>query len=113
MTNTIQVITTTETKADAQAIARALVEKRLAACVQIIGPITCTYWWQGEIETAKEWMRLIKSRQDLYEALEEAIGDVDFSPHIILKIELLPQEFVSFGKYPKNTRPHTDRAVER
>jgi periplasmic divalent cation tolerance protein len=50
----IQVITTTETKADAQAIAHALVEKRLAACVQIIGPITSTYWWRGEIETAEE-----------------------------------------------------------
>jgi periplasmic divalent cation tolerance protein len=54
MTDTIQVITTTEAEADAQAIARALVEKRLAACVQIIGPITSTYWWQGEIETAEE-----------------------------------------------------------
>ena len=55
MTAYIQVVTTTETKADAQAIARALVEKRLAGCVQIIGPITSTYWWQGEIETAEEW----------------------------------------------------------
>jgi periplasmic divalent cation tolerance protein len=54
MKETIQVITTTETKSDAQAIARALVEKRMAACVQVIGPITSTYWWQGEIETAEE-----------------------------------------------------------
>ena len=54
MRKIIQVITTTETKADAQAIARALVEKRLAACVQIIGPITSTYRWRGEIETAEE-----------------------------------------------------------
>jgi periplasmic divalent cation tolerance protein len=76
VTNCIQVITTTETKSDAQAIARAVVEKRLAACVQIIGPITSTYWWQGEIETAEEWMCVIKSRQDLYERLEEAIREV-------------------------------------
>jgi periplasmic divalent cation tolerance protein len=54
MTKTIQVVTTAGTKADAQQIARAVVEKRLAACVQIIGPITSTYWWQGKIETAEE-----------------------------------------------------------
>jgi periplasmic divalent cation tolerance protein len=76
MTRIIQVITTTETKADAQAIADALVERRLASCVQIIGPITSTYRWQGEIETASEWLCLIKSRQNMYEELEAAIREV-------------------------------------
>jgi hypothetical protein len=46
VTGYIQVITTTATQADAQAIANALVEKRLAGCVQIIGPITSIYRWQ-------------------------------------------------------------------
>ena len=73
MASYIQVLTTTETKADAQAIAHAVVEKRLAGCVQIIGPMTSTYWWQEEIETAEEWLCVIKSRKDLYEALEKAI----------------------------------------
>lgn len=73
MTGYIQIITTTGTQADAQAIANVVVEKRLAGCVQIIGPITSTYWWQDEIETAEEWQCVIKSRQTLYEALEEAI----------------------------------------
>jgi periplasmic divalent cation tolerance protein len=75
MTETIQVVTATETKASAQAIATTVVERRLAACVQIIGPITSTYWWQGEIETAEEWLCVIKSRRDLYERLEEAIRE--------------------------------------
>ena len=88
MRTTIQVITTTETKASAQAIAHALVEKRLAACVQIIGPITSTYRWQGEIETAEEWMCLIKSRRDLYEALEEAIREVH--PYDVPEILAVP-----------------------
>jgi periplasmic divalent cation tolerance protein len=88
MTDTIQVITTTETKAGAQAIARALVEKRLAACVQIIGPITSTYWWEGEIETAEEWMCLIKSRRGLYEALEEAIREIH--PYEVPEILAVP-----------------------
>jgi periplasmic divalent cation tolerance protein len=88
MTKFIQVVTTTETKADAQAIAHAIVEKRLAGCVQIIGPITSTYWWQGEIETAEEWLCIIKSRQNLYEALEKAIREVH--PYDVPEILAVP-----------------------
>jgi periplasmic divalent cation tolerance protein len=88
MTAYIQVVTTTETKADAQAIARALIEKRLAGCVQIIGPIKSTYWWQGEIETAEEWLCVIKSKQDLYEELEEAIREVH--PYEVPEILAVP-----------------------
>lgn len=73
MTDYIQVLTTTAARADAQAIGNAVVEKRLAACVQIIGPITSTYWWEGKVETTEEWLCLIKSGRDLYERLEETI----------------------------------------
>ena len=73
MANYIQVCTTAATELGAQAITRAVVERRLAACAQVIGPITSTYWWQGKIETAEEWLCIMKSRQDLYEALEKAI----------------------------------------
>ena len=73
MTDFIQVITTTEHKDDAERIARALVEQRLAACVQVLGPITSTYRWKGQIETAQEWQCWIKSRRDLYDQLEQAI----------------------------------------
>ncbi len=69
----IQVTTTTEKKEDAERIARSLVETRLAACVQIVGPITSIYRWKGRIETACEWLCLIKSREENYEALEQAI----------------------------------------
>lgn len=69
----IQVTTTTETQADAQEIADVVVEKRLAACAQVIGPVTSTYWWQGKIETAEEWLCMIKSKAALYEELEKAI----------------------------------------
>jgi periplasmic divalent cation tolerance protein len=88
MPEIIQVLTTTETKSDAQAIARAVVQKRLAGCVQIIGPITSTYWWQGEIETAEEWLCVIKSRRELYERLEEAIREVH--PYDVPEILAVP-----------------------
>lgn len=73
MTTAIQVITTTETKVQAQQLARALVQKRVAACVQIIGPITSVYWWQGKVEETTEYQCVIKSQSDRYPALEVAI----------------------------------------
>lgn len=71
----IQVFTTTEKKEDAEVIAKALMERRLAGCVQIIGPITSTYWWKGRVETAKEWLCIIKSKKSLFEMLEKAIKE--------------------------------------
>jgi len=73
MTPFIQVITTTDKKETADAIARDLVEKRLAACVQILGPVESTYRWKGRIETASEWLCLVKSREDCFEDIVAAI----------------------------------------
>ena len=73
MADYIQVVTTTERQEDAEAIARRLIEERLAACVQIVGPITSTYRWQGKIETSREWQCWAKSRRELYEKIEAAI----------------------------------------
>lgn len=73
MTDYIQVLTTVERREDAERIARELVERRLAACVQVAGPITSTYRWQGKIETAQEWQCLAKSRRELFDVIEEAI----------------------------------------
>ena len=73
MTGYIHVHTTTASKEDAERIAQALVERRLAACVQVLGPITSVYRWQDKLETSSEWLCLAKSRQSLYAALEAAI----------------------------------------
>ena len=73
MAEYIQVVTTTTRKAEAQAIARAMVERRLAACAQVLGPVTSTYWWEGKLETNHEWQCWIKTRRDLYEQIEQAI----------------------------------------
>ena len=75
MTDFIQIMTAIGSKQDAQKVANAIVGQRLAACVQVIGPITSTYWWQGAMETAEEWLCLIKTRQDLYERVEQAIRE--------------------------------------
>jgi periplasmic divalent cation tolerance protein len=69
----IQVVTTTAQREDAERIARTLVEKRLAACVQVLGPIASTYRWHSAIETGEEWQCWAKTRRELYGAVEAAI----------------------------------------
>jgi len=76
MTEYLQVITTTDRPDKAAEIARTLVQQRLAACVQVAGPITSTYRWQGKIETSQEWQCLAKTRRDLYGQVEKTIRQI-------------------------------------
>jgi periplasmic divalent cation tolerance protein len=69
----IQVVTTVTDRKDAEALSQAVLERRLGACVQISGPIESRYWWNGRIEAANEWVVTIKTRRDLYGALEAAL----------------------------------------
>ncbi len=72
----IQIITTTPTKKDAEKITNIIVEKRLGACAQIVGPIISTYWWKGKIEKSEEWQCIIKSKKKLYNKVEKIIKKV-------------------------------------
>ena len=72
----IQVSTTVEKKEDADRIAKILVETRVAACVQVIGPIRSTYWWKGKVEEASEWLCVMKTREELYSDLEASLKAV-------------------------------------
>ncbi|OPY89530.1 MAG: Divalent-cation tolerance protein CutA [Syntrophus sp. PtaU1.Bin208] len=69
----VQVSTTVDKEEDAEKIARTVVEKRLAGCVQIF-PVASIYRWQGEIETAREWRLCMKTREDLCEAIDKVIS---------------------------------------
>ena len=68
-----QMVTTTASRANARDIAKAVVDRRLAACVQVVGPIESTYRWQGRIETAREWLCLIKTTRTRYRKLAAAV----------------------------------------
>jgi periplasmic divalent cation tolerance protein len=76
MADYIQVMTTTGAEEEAERISAALVERRLAACVQVLGPIASRYRWQGEIETAEEWMCVAKTEASRYAELEAAIREL-------------------------------------
>ncbi len=88
MTDAIEVITTAPKKADAQRIAEALVERRLAACGQVLGPVASTYRWKGQVERAEEWLCVAKTRRELYAAVEAAIREMH--PYEVPEILALP-----------------------
>lgn len=69
----LQVTTTTDSQAHALQLGRSVVQARLAACVQILGPIDSVYRWKGEVEEAREWMCLMKTTAANYPALEAFI----------------------------------------
>ena len=56
-----QIVTATATEDDAAAISQVLLEHRLAACVQVVGPITSRYWWNDVIERVTEWLCIAKT----------------------------------------------------
>ncbi len=69
----VHIFTTIGSKKEAASIAKSLVAKKFAACVQILGPITSIYRWKGKVETAKEWMCIIKSQRKLFDKIEAEI----------------------------------------
>lgn len=76
MTDHLQVLTTVGSEEDAERISIALVERRLAACVQTAGPIASRYRWQGKVETAREWLCLAKTEAARYPEVEAAIREI-------------------------------------
>jgi periplasmic divalent cation tolerance protein len=76
MADHIQVFTTTGSEQEAESISSALVERRLAACVQVIGPIASRYRWQGKVERSREWLCLAKTEASRYPELEATIREL-------------------------------------
>ena len=66
MSNARIVLTTAGSQDEARKIAHALVERRLAACVNIVPQIESVYRWQGKVETATEWLLVIKTQAELF-----------------------------------------------
>jgi len=73
MEEIILVTTTADSKETIERIGRSLVEKRLASCAQIVGPIRSIYHWKQKVEETDEWLCLIKTRKSLYEGVEAEI----------------------------------------
>ena len=72
----LQVLTAAGSEEEAEAISAALVERRLAACVQVLGPVASRYRWRGKVEQAREWLCLAKTEASRYPELEAAIREL-------------------------------------
>ena len=94
MTDYIQVMTAVDNAEDAGNIASALVSQRLAASVQIVGPLVSTYWWDGDVTTAEEWICLINTRGDLFTEVDALIQQVH--PYDVPEVVAIPM--VAGGK---------------
>jgi len=73
MTEALVVLTTVAKADEGEQLANLIVESELAACVQILPPITSIYHWEGKLEKASETLLLIKTTRAAYPALEKLI----------------------------------------
>ncbi len=90
MEEAIHITTTADKREVAEKIGRHLVERRLASCAQIVGPMKSIYWWKGKVEETDEWLCIIKSRASHYEEIEKEITSLhpyEVPEIIALKVE--------------------------
>ena len=99
MTDKMIVLTNTGSEQEARKIARALVERKLAACVNIVAGVESTYWWQAKVETATEWMLVIKTVRSKFESIRDAIVELhsyDLPELIAITIEDGSKEYLNW-----------------
>lgn len=71
----IQIVTTTDSQQNADELSQIILHARLAACVQIEGPVVSRYHWKGKIEEAQEWRCAIKTRRRLFDKVAAVIRE--------------------------------------
>ncbi len=89
-TSTLITLCTCPNQAVAEEIANALIEQRVAACINIIPTITSIYKWQGKLESEREALMLIKTDQSRYPDLEQALARLH--PYELPEIIAVPVE---------------------
>ncbi len=87
-TGCLQVLTTVGGRETAEGLASHLVEARLAACAQVLGPITSTYRWRDQVERAAEWLVVAKTTAAAYPDLERAL--VERHPYELPEVTAVP-----------------------
>jgi periplasmic divalent cation tolerance protein len=93
------VYTTWPTTADAEATGRTLVERRLAACVNILPGMISHYRWEGKVERAEETVMLVKTRASLADAVSEAVRELhsyDTPAILVLPLESVEQTYLAW-----------------
>ncbi len=97
MTKARLVLTTAGSADEARKIAQALVDRRLAACVNIVPQIESVYRWQGKVESTSEWLLLIKTQVGAFEGVRatiEALHSYELPECIMLEVDAGSQEYL-------------------
>ena len=74
MADVVVVLTTVPAGGKGEEIGRTLVEERLAACVNVLAPMTSIYWWRGAVERESEQQMIIKTTRNRVPALRARLG---------------------------------------
>ncbi len=69
----VMVVMTTANREEAVKIVNQLLQERLIACANVVGPVSSLFWWKEKIEEADEFLVFMKSREELFEELSERV----------------------------------------
>lgn len=73
MADLVLIQTSVPSRPIASRIATLLIDQRLAACVQIVGPVASTFRWKGKVVHAREWLCVVKTRRSMTGQVERAV----------------------------------------
>jgi uncharacterized protein involved in tolerance to divalent cations len=99
MSNELLVLVTAPSEDEARRIANALVEERLAACVNIVASIESVYRWEGRVTTDPEALLIVKTTAASYDQVEQRVKELHTysTPEVIaIKIERGSTEYLSW-----------------
>lgn len=88
MAECLLVTTTVDSREIAERLAEALVDRRLAACAQVSGPVASTYRWRGAVDHASEWICQLKTTRARLSALEAALETLH--PYDLPELTVVP-----------------------
>ena len=67
------VMVTASSREEAEKIATTLLERKLIACANILGPVSSRFWWQGKIDSAEEYMIFMKTKRELFDQVADNV----------------------------------------
>ena len=69
----ILIMVTASSREEAEKIATTLLERKLIACANILGPVSSRFWWQGKIDSAEEYMIFMKTKRELFDQVADNV----------------------------------------
>jgi periplasmic divalent cation tolerance protein len=93
------ILSTAGSQEEARKLAHALVERRLAACVNIVPRIESLYRWQGKVESAEEWLLVIKTEAEAFARVRDAITELhsyELPECVMLEVSAGSEEYLKW-----------------